>query len=59
MVRNTFDGNVVFDEKGIPQPQKEGHGFGTRTIATLCEKVGGYYVFQAEDDVFTLYMHLK
>ncbi|MEE1154207.1 MAG: GHKL domain-containing protein [Acutalibacteraceae bacterium] len=59
MVRNTFDGNVVFDEKGIPQPQKEGHGFGTRTIATLCEKVGGYYVFQAEDNVFTLYMHLK
>lgn len=59
MVKNTFDGNVTFDEKGIPQTQEKGHGFGTRTIAALCEKVNGFYSFQAKDNVFTLYMHLR
>ncbi len=59
MVRNSFDGNVEFDERGIPQAQEEDHGFGTHTIAALCEKVGGYCDFLAEDKVFTLYMHLK
>ena len=59
MVRNTFDGNVVFDEQGIPVSGEEGHGFGTRTIAALCEKVGGFCDFQAEGNTFTLFMHLK
>ena len=27
MVRNTFDGDVMFDENGIPQNHNEGHGF--------------------------------
>lgn len=59
MVRNSFAGTVEFDENGIPQSNEEGHGFGTRMIATLCEKVGGYCDFQAEKNRFTLYMHLK
>lgn len=59
MVRNAFDGLVEFNEKGLPQNPEEGHGFGTRTIAALCEKVGGYCDFQTEEKVFTLYMHLK
>lgn len=59
MVRNTFDGNVMFDDDGIPQNTEEGHGFGTKTIAALCRKVGGYCDFQAEGNVFSLYMHLK
>ena len=59
MVRNSFDGNVLFDENGVPQNKKEGHGFGTKTIAALCQRVGGYCDFQAEGNVFTLYMHLK
>ena len=59
MVRNTFDGNVVFNDNGIPQSAEEGHGFGTKTIAALCHKVGGYCDFHAEGNVFSLYMHLK
>ncbi|MBO7739014.1 MAG: ATP-binding protein, partial [Oscillospiraceae bacterium] len=59
MVRNSFAGNVEFDAHGIPQSAEEGHGFGTRSIAAFCTKVGGYYEFKAENGVFTLFMHLK
>ena len=59
MVRNTFDGNVTFNENGIPQNPEEDHGFGTRSIAAFCESVGGYCQFEAKDNVFSVYMHLK
>lgn len=59
MVRNSFDGKVTFSEEGIPQNPNEEHGFGTRSIAAFCKKIGGYYEFQAADGVFTLFMHLK
>lgn len=59
MVRNSFDGTVTFDEEGIPQNPEEGHGFGTRSIAAFCKKIGGQAEFHAEDGVFTLFMHLK
>jgi sensor histidine kinase regulating citrate/malate metabolism len=59
MVRNSFDGNVVFDDDGIPQSPEDGHGFGAKTIVALCRKVGGYCDFQAEGNVFSLFMHLK
>ena len=59
MVRNSFAGSVEFDENGIPQNTEDGHGFGTRSIAAFCNKIGGYYEFKAENGVFTLFMHLK
>lgn len=59
MVRNSFDGNVEFDENGIPKSTREGHGLGTRSIAAFCTKSGGYYDFKAEGKVFTLFMHLR
>jgi 2-hydroxy-3-oxopropionate reductase len=36
-----------------------GHGLGTRSIATFCNKNGGHYQFKAEGKVFTLFMYLK
>jgi len=59
MVRNSFDGNIEFDENGIPINREDGHGIGSQSIATFCNKIGGYYEFRAEDNVFTLFMHLK
>ena len=59
MIRNNFDGNVEFDNEGIPQNPAVEHGFGTRSIATFCKKYGGYYDFSAQNNVFTLFMHLK
>ena len=59
MVRNNFTGTVTFDENGIPQNTQDGHGYGSRSIAAFCNKIGGYYEFKAENGVFTLFMHLK
>ena len=59
MVRNNFTGTVIFDENGIPQSTQDGHGYGSRSIAAFCNKIGGYYEFKAENGVFTLFMHLK
>lgn len=59
MVRNSFTGTVTFSESGIPQTPEEGHGFGTRSIAAFCGKLGGHYQFKAEGNVFTLFMYLK
>ena len=59
MVRNSFDGQVEFNDNGIPENQEEGHGFGSRSIAAFCEKYNGQYLFKAEDNVFTLFMYLN
>lgn len=59
MVRNSFDGQVRFDDNGIPENREENHGFGTRSIAAFCKKAGGHYQFKAEGNVFTLFMYLK
>ena len=59
MIRNSFDGNVEFDKNDIPISHEEGHGIGTRSIAAFCNKVGGFYEFNAANNVFTLFMHLK
>lgn len=59
MVRNSFDGQVQFDSNGLPESGAAGHGLGTRSIATFCNKNGGHYQFKAEGKVFTLFMYLK
>lgn len=59
MVRNSFDGTVEFDDNGVPQSPDAGHGFGTRSIAAFCQKLGGYFEFKVDAGVFTLFMHLK
>lgn len=53
-VRNSFNGIVSFDEDGIPISVRKGHGFGTRSIATFCNKINAYYTFEAQDKEFTL-----
>ena len=50
---------MTLDENGIPQSTQDGHGYGSRSIAAFCNKIGGYYEFKAENGVFTLFMHLK
>ena len=57
MIKNSFDGNVEFDENDIPVNRAEGHGFGTRSIVAFCEKHKTFYRFVAEGDEFTLYLN--
>lgn len=53
-VRNSFDGIISFDGEGIPLSTKNGHGFGTRSIVTFCNKSHAFYEFKAEEKEFTL-----
>lgn len=53
-VSNSFNGEVVFDKNGIPVTNKEGHGFGTRSIIAFCEKNNVFYEFKADKSVFYL-----
>lgn len=62
MIRNSFDGHVLFDDNGLPENpdgREDGHGFGSRSIAAFCTKYGGAYNFKASENVFTLFMYLK
>ena len=54
MVRNSFDGVVAFDENNIPISPKKGHGFGTHSIVTFCEKNRIFYEFKTEEQDFIL-----
>jgi hypothetical protein len=54
---NSYDGNVEFDDDGIPVSKQEDHGIGVRFIAAFCQKNGGYYAFDADDKKFTLMLN--
>lgn len=53
-IQNSFDGLIAFDQNDIPMSDKKGHGFGTRSIVTFCEKNDAFYEFKASDHVFYL-----
>lgn len=60
MVRNNFAGEVTFNEKGLPVSQSgDGHGLGTKSMVSLCNKHGGFCDFKAENGVFSVYMELR
>ncbi len=54
---NSYEGEVEFNEDGIPINEQEGHGFGTRFIAAFCEKNGGFYQFLADGERFSLMLN--
>ena len=57
-VSNTFDGEVRFDEEGIPVNEAEGHGIGARSIVAFCDKYDAFYEFKVQGDRFILRMML-
>ena len=61
---NYFDGNVVFDDNGLPITSKEDknyHGFGVQSIKLIVEKYNGVMTTYCNQDVFHLNIlfHLK
>jgi hypothetical protein len=50
-ISNTFSGEVIFDGD-YPVSCREGHGFGTRSIAAIAEKYGGVFSFATEGNLF-------
>lgn len=53
MIENPYIGDIEM-ENGIPVSDKEGHGFGCRSIAAIADRRKGYYTFKVEGGVFTL-----
>ena len=53
-IRNSFDGIIAFDENSIPISPQKGHGFGTRSIVTFCEKHDAFLSFVSHDTTFYL-----
>ena len=54
-VENYFDGNVRFDEDGLPVTRKGdqlNHGFGVRSMRMIVEGLGGSLSVGARDDIF-------
>jgi len=50
-ISNTFVGEVIFDGE-YPVSRRDGHGFGTRSIAAIAEKYGGVFSFATEENLF-------
>ena len=58
-IRNSFDGVIAFDKDGVPLSGRKGHGFGTRSIVTFCEKNNAFCEFGAEGETFFLRMMFR
>ena len=50
-ISNAFAGEVQFDGE-YPVSGREGHGFGTRSIAAIAQKYGGVFSFTAQEGCF-------
>lgn len=53
-ILNAYEGTVSFDAEGIPVSTKKDHGFGTRSIATFCNRNRAHYEFKADGTFFAL-----
>ena len=52
-IRNSYAGRVVIDN-GLPLSDRDGHGYGCRSIQSVAQHNAGLCSFEAEDGVFTL-----
>ena len=53
LIENTFSGQAEI-KKGLPYTNKEGHGYGVKSIQMLVDRHKGYYSFSAKEGLFTL-----
>mgnify|MGYP001323223248 FL=1 len=52
-IENIFTGQLTM-ENGLPQSNREGHGFGVKSIAMIADKYNGYFSFEANGEICTL-----
>ena len=53
-ISNPCNGDVTFDEQGLPVSHREGHGLGVQSISTFCQKNGSVCQFELTDGWFQL-----
>lgn len=54
VVKNRFDGKVLFDDDGMPVSTVDGHGVGMTSISTIVSKYHGNMVCSHEKSWFTI-----
>ncbi|MEG1981823.1 MAG: GHKL domain-containing protein [Clostridia bacterium] len=52
-LENNYIGTIVL-ENGLPKTSSEGHGFGTKSMASIAAKKNGYFSCETENGVFIL-----
>lgn len=61
-VKNTFEGNVLFDKKGVPvtsKDDKDSHGLGLKNVIDTVSRNNGTYSFSVSDNEFKAEVYLK
>ena len=53
-ISNPCTGNIIFDSKGLPTAQREGHGLGVQSISAFCRKNGAVCQFDLTDGWFRM-----
>ena len=56
-VKNPYAGRVAIGD-GLPRSERQGHGYGCRSIQTIAQRRGGLCQFRAEDGVFSVQLML-
>lgn len=49
---NSYDGEAVLDENGLPISREDGHGKGTQSVANFAKECSGELVYEVSDGVF-------
>ncbi len=52
-IENSFNGNLLI-ENGLPGSERQGHGYGMKSIMMITRKYDGYCSYTAQDNTFTL-----
>ena len=50
-IENTYSGDVRFDDNGLPLSDREGHGYGVRSVAAFCRKVHAFVMIRKKTSV--------
>lgn len=61
-VKNTYEGEIAFDKKGIPvtsKADKDSHGLGIKNVIDTVSRNRGTYSFSASDNIFKAEIYLK
>ncbi len=49
---NPYEGEVLFDDKGLPVSNQDGHGKGSQSVSDFADKYDGELVYEATNNVF-------
>jgi len=52
-IKNPYAGSIAMRD-GLPVADREGHGYGCRSIRAICERYRGICIFEPENGLFTL-----